>query len=298
MKNPITLSAIAFLSIMTTYCAAQTPGAFSYNAGKFEIILLSEGQGNGSASILIGASNEMIGECLTDGTFPNATNAFLVRTPDKKNILVDAGYGTRLIENLKEYGVEASQIDAILITHAHGDHISGLLQEGKPVFPKATLYLSKLEYDYWTNDSEMNRMPENRQGGFQKARETIAAYKDRLHLFQPTGIETQPTNLFDGVEAILAPGHTPGHTLYLIGSGKSKMLIWGDLTHAMTIQMPYPEVAVTYDVAPELAVESRKKVLKYVVKNNISVAGMHIPYPGMGTVAENGKGGYTFTPEK
>jgi hypothetical protein len=79
-----------------------------------------------------------------------------------------------------------------------------------------------------------------------------------------------------------------------LSDGNDKLLIWGDLTHAMKIQMPCPEVAVTYDVNPEVAVKSRKKILEFVSKNKIPVAGMHISYPGIGSVSSNNSGGYIF----
>jgi glyoxylase-like metal-dependent hydrolase (beta-lactamase superfamily II) len=91
-------------------------------------------------------------------------------------------------------------------------------------------------------------------------------------------------------------GHTPGHTSFLIESKESKLLIWGDLTHAMAIQMPYPQVAVTYDVNPEGAVQSRKAVLTYVSENHIPVAGMHIAYPAIGEIKSISDGGYQFLP--
>jgi glyoxylase-like metal-dependent hydrolase (beta-lactamase superfamily II) len=113
-----------------------------------------------------------------------------------------------------------------------------------------------------------------------------------LKLF-PEGIAVRP---------IAAYGHTPGHTLYLLSSGGERLLIWGDLTHAMAVQMPFPQVAVTYDVDSEQAVASRKTVLEFVVKNKIPVAGMHIAYPGMGVVSANSAKNppensvYRFTP--
>ena len=85
--------------------------------------------------------------------------------------------------------------------------------------------------------------------------------------------------------------------MFMLTSGDQQLLFWGDLTHAMAIQMPCPQVALTYDSNPEQAITIRKVVLEYVAKNNIPVAGMHIAFPGMGTI-KNANKGYTFTPMK
>jgi glyoxylase-like metal-dependent hydrolase (beta-lactamase superfamily II) len=87
-------------------------------------------------------------------------------------------------------------------------------------------------------------------------------------------------------------GHTPGHTAFIIDD----LVIWGDLTHAMALQMPYPNVAITYDTDPQMAIKSRLKMLDYIVQNRLKAAGMHIPFPAMGSVKADEKGGYIFEP--
>jgi glyoxylase-like metal-dependent hydrolase (beta-lactamase superfamily II) len=251
--------------------------------GQIEISTLSESQGNGNTGILMGATPEMIAECLPNGTFPNAVNAFLVKTPDK-TILIDAGFGRKLFDHLKTLNTSPEQIDMVLLTHMHGDHIGGLLKDGNVTFPNATLYISQAEHDYWS------------KGDHKSQQDVINAYKDRLKLFPANELNNMNTSLMPGIFGISACGHTPGHTVFLFESGQQQFLIWGDLTHAMKIQMPYPEVAVTYDTDPELAVKSRKQLLEYAVKNNIPVAGMHIAYPGMGSVKSNPDNGYEFSP--
>lgn len=296
MKKRFGFLLIALLVAATALPAEETPNVFSHKAGAYEVILLSEGQQNGSASILVGATPEMEEATIPEGTFPNATNAFLIRTPDRRTILIDTGYGRELFDNLAQAGVTPEQIDIVLLTHMHGDHIGGMLREGRRAFPNAEVYLPRLEYDYWTSDTEMNRLPEERRGSFANARRVIEAYQNRLHLFLPGKSPEQAAPLVPGVRSIIAYGHTPGHTAYLIGTDAAPLLVWGDLTHAMAVQMPYPQVAVTYDTDPERAVASRKELLEYVDRNNIPVAGMHIAFPGMGRVSANEEGGYIFIP--
>lgn len=276
--------------------AAQERPTVSYKVGMYTITLLSEGGGDGNPEILIGATPQMLSETMPDGTYAVGTNAFLVRTPEM-NILVDAGYGRELFKNLSAEGLQPADIGAILLTHMHGDHIGGLLQEGEVAFPNAKLYVPKPEYDYWMSDAAMNALPQNRRGAFAGPRRVIAAYGDKVRTFKPGTLGIISTAVVTGIQGLGAYGHTPGHTVYLIESNKEKFMIWADLTHAMNIQMRYPEVAVTYDTDPAQAIRSRLAVIEYAIEHRIPVAGMHVPYPAMGTVQMHPKGkGYVFTP--
>ncbi|MDH6358340.1 MBL fold metallo-hydrolase [Parabacteroides sp. PF5-9] len=288
------LSILCCIALPLFLSAQETAQVFTYKIGTAEISRLNEVLRDGSSTILIGATPEMKQETIPNGTFPNAVNAFFIRTPEK-NILVDAGYGTHLFDHLKTLGVSAEQIDIVLITHMHGDHIGGMLREDKRSFPHAEIYIAQPEYDYWTSEAEMNKQPENRRGGFLNAQKMIDAYKGQIHLFQPQEIGTNTQTILPGIQGIAAYGHTPGHSGFLLKSTNQQLLIWGDLTHAMAIQMPYPDVAVTYDVDPETAVVYRKKILEFVTKNKIPVAGMHIPETGMGQITTHAPNSYIFT---
>ena len=264
-----------------------------YDVGSLSIGLLSEGHGQGKTNILVGATAEMIQRAIPDSTYPIATNAFLVEMGDK-NLLFDAGLGQKTIDNLALYGKKPADIDAVFLTHCHGDHIGSLLINNKKSYPNATVYISKPEYDYYMNDAEMMALPENRRGGFTAVRNIFNAYKDKLVVFVPGEIENAPV-LIPGVRGVAEYGHTPGHVGYLLESDGDKILMWGDLAHAMAIQMPFPEVAVSYDSNPVQAVASRKKILKYLLDNKIQIAGAHIEFPGMGELAKSiATDGYDF----
>jgi glyoxylase-like metal-dependent hydrolase (beta-lactamase superfamily II) len=160
----------------------------------------------------------------------------------------------------------------------HGDHIGGMMKDGEKSFPNATVRTSTREYSHWS-----------KAGG--SAKDVLTAYSGKLALYLPeeigSGKEIEP-----GITPVTAYGHTPGHTGFLIESEGQKLLIWGDIAHAMAIQMPFPQVAVTYDSNPDSAILYRRQLLEYAAKNNIPVAGMHIPYPGMGRVSPDGNSGY------
>jgi len=266
--------------------------AIVFDIGAASISLLAEGERQNGTGILIGATDEMIKNAIPDGTYTMATNAFMIEMGGKV-LLFDAGLGQKTIDNLTVYGKKASDVDAVFITHFHGDHTGSLMINGQKGYPNASLYVAKQEYDYYMNDAEMTALPENRRGAFTTARNIFDAYNDKLVVFTPNEIESA-TELIPGVKGVAAYGHTPGHAGYLVESAGQKLFLWGDLAHAMAIQMPYPEVAVSFDTDPVKAVAVRQRLLNYLVAKGIEIAGAHIPFPGMGNLVKQESGGYEF----
>jgi glyoxylase-like metal-dependent hydrolase (beta-lactamase superfamily II) len=297
MKKNFIIVILACISSSCSLSGQEDIDMFKYKIGDCTLYLLSEGQNRGNKSILLNATSEMMQKTISDGTFPNATNAFLLQTPTE-NILIDAGFGRKIDAQLKTVGLVSADIHKIFLTHMHGDHIGGLLINDKPRFEIAMLYIPQPEYDYWMSDEAMNKLPASNRSGFVMARKVIEIYKDRISLFMPGTFDDFGKPLTAEIHAIGAYGHTPGHTMFLIESNQQKLLVWGDLTHAMAIQMPYPQVAVTYDVNPEWAVQSRAEILKYVAQHKITIAGMHIAYPSIGNIEQADEAGYRFVPAK
>ncbi|MDR1739524.1 MAG: MBL fold metallo-hydrolase [Bacteroidales bacterium] len=282
MKNYLTLL-LCFMSMLSVQCkqqgaSAETPeaqetqevqNAAVYQGEGFTLYTLNESSRNGNASILVGASEEMIKETMPDGTYPMATNCFLLVLPPSqkdtngKKILFDAGTSAEiLLNNLKKIDIAPEEIDMVMITHSHGDHIGGLINNGKATFPNAMILLSSEEADFWQskNSSSCN--------------EAMKLYKPFIR-FDSDDWQVQSGN--STIRSVNAPGHTPGHIAYMINN---EVMIWGDLTHASAIQMKYPEIAVTYDANPEDAIASRKKIFNYLFNENHGIkayAGMHVP---------------------
>lgn len=274
------IAAIFFLcTLLTTGVRAQkSPDTCSVRVGDYKISLLSEGQQENEPRILRDAPDEVLTKYIPTGKYRAAVNAFLVQGPEG-NILIDAGFGRHLFDNLKLYGLTPEDISLILLTHMHGDHIGGLLKEGEIAFPHAKLFIPYAEYLHWNSSDNAG------------AKMVLEQYKEKIETFTPYNPEEiDPTSSLVPIEAF---GHTPGHTVYLFVSKKEKLLIWGDLMHAMAIQMPHPEISATYDMDPEMAAEARENILKFVSEQKIPVAGMHLPFPAIGRVEKEGEG-YRF----
>ena len=268
-----------FLLALSICLLSAQDNVITFEIGSAKVTLLSEGQRMSGTNVLVGATEEMIKQSIPDGTYSGATNVFLVEMADKV-ILIDAGLGKQTIDNLELYGKKTGDIEAVFITHLHGDHIGSLVLNDVKSFPKATLYISKPEYDAYMDNVNIRKI--------------FDTYKDQLNIFIPNEIENAK-ELIPGLKGVAAYGHTPGHTGFLMESDGAKLLFWGDLTHAMAIQMPFPEVAMTYDSDKVKAVEIRQKLLNFLSDDYIRIAGAHIQFPGIGYLSKRVDHGYNFT---
>jgi glyoxylase-like metal-dependent hydrolase (beta-lactamase superfamily II) len=280
---------MAMVSVLmaTGVLAGGAQEIFTYRVGKYEVSILVERVSPGNPGILIDASESLKRSYIPGGKFTSQVNAFLVKTPERA-FVVDTGFGTNLFDNLKKLGVSPAKVEAVLLTHMHGDHIGGLQTGGKPNFPGAAVYLAEKEKDYW--------MPAKGKALNDGAAAALAAYAGKVHTFTPSEAGSRGRELFPGLTPIAAYGHTPGHTAFLVRSGGESLLILGDVVHVMDIQIPVPEISVTYDVDPAAARETRKKIFDYAAKNKIPVTGMHLASPAFGFLESKPGGGYTFRP--
>lgn len=276
----------------------QVPGYFRMPLGQFEVTALYDGAVFIKPALFAGADRKVIDATLQKSFQPasepiqTAINTYLVHT-NKNLILVDTGgarlvpmYGNTvgfLLANLRAAGYQPEQVDTILLTHMHLDHVGGLLSPtGEILFPNARILAPKADADYWLSEEMEKSAPKERQPMFKMVRETLEPYiaAGRFTVFNPGDA------LPEGVTAKSAPGHTPGHTAYLFSSQGQELLIWGDVVHNVNLQFAHPEVGIEFDTDKKMAVETRRNLLAETGsgKGRPWVAGAHIPFPGIGRV--------------
>ena len=230
------------------------------------------------------------------GPIRTPVNTFLVNTGDKL-VLLDTGGAKflgptagRLVQGLAAVGVEPAQIDEVYITHMHGDHLHGAVTpEGAALFPNAVLRVAQQDIDYWLNPEVEAAAPAAQKGRFMPAKRAKAAYGDRLKPFK------QGDELTPGITAVAAVGHTPGHTCYLVTSGEAKMLAIGDLIHIAPVQFASPEVTIAFDWEQPKASNARMNMFDLAAKENMLIAAVHLPFPGLGTLRKDGTS-YAYSP--
>ena len=260
-------------------------GIFYFKAGQADVYMLVESERDGNAGILKGADENTLKRFLPAQGFKHSANAFLVKSGGR-NILIDAGTGQGgiIAEKIKSLGADPEDINAVLITHLHGDHFGGLQKDGKAVFQNAKIYISERELEYFTV-TNVNQGAVNALGPYLNSQ--------MITTFEPGAVSEKTKNeLLPGIYPIAAYGHTPGHTIYLLDT---KLLIIGDLLHVAAVQFNVPSINAVYDMDGAASADTRARVLAYAQSNSISIGGMHIAYPGIGTLEASG-GGFNFIP--
>ncbi len=297
---------LGFFSIVhaeAPMAGTQASGYYRMMLGQFEITALHDSNVFLDTKLLKNAPETEIQRLLarmyiTGPKMDTSTNAYVINTGSEL-VLVDAGramaFGPtpgNVMKNLKASGYDPSQVDVVLITHLHGDHIGGLLDEtGKPAFTNATIYVSKAECDFFLSSAVAEKAPAAMQRYFKMARDIAAPYiaLGKWKTFEEGKLPVP------GIKAIAMPGHTPGHTAFEVLSGSQTLLIWGDLVHNMAVQFPNPDVSIEFDTDQKQAIATRKALFKNVVGRNL-VAGMHLPFPGIGKVQTDGDNRYIWVP--
>jgi glyoxylase-like metal-dependent hydrolase (beta-lactamase superfamily II) len=225
-----------------------------------------------------------------------SVNAFLLKLKGGY-ALVDTGSGNtmgptlgKLPDSLRALGVAPEAIGTIFLTHLHPDHANGLVDDaGNAMFPNAEVILHEEEARFWLDRDESSAADERIRRNIAKTRVTTAPYRARMRTVRDG--EAVP-----GVSAILQNGHTPGHTGWLLQSGNESLLIWGDLVHLASIQVPRPDTGLVYDVDPQAAGETRKRMFDRIAADKLRVGGAHMDFPGFGYLTRKGAD-YRFEPD-
>jgi glyoxylase-like metal-dependent hydrolase (beta-lactamase superfamily II) len=281
----------------------QSPYFHRFVLGGAEVTVVSDGPLplGPPKGTFVGASDDEIRKMLTDNFLSPDNivleqNSPIVNMGDKL-VLFDTGMGTakafgpttgRQQKSMMEAGIKPEEIDAVVFTHAHIDHIGGVVDDkDKLLFPNAQFYIAQSDFDFWTDEGKL--------GGSLKdfilhARKNLMPVKDRLVFFKD-GQEFLP-----GIQALAAPGHTVGHHIFMISSEGKSFAFLGDLTHHQILLMEKPRMQFSYDTDPKQAADSRVRMLDMLAANKVPVLSYHYPWPGYGHVVKTGEG-FHYIPE-
>jgi glyoxylase-like metal-dependent hydrolase (beta-lactamase superfamily II) len=259
--------------------------------GDFTVTAVSDGVLYSTPDVIQGidkAESERLTGVKHGERLPLDVNCFLIRHGDRL-ILSDAGSGLdmqptlgTLPQNLRSIGVAPEKIDTILLTHFHPDHSLGLMdREGRAVFPNAEIIAHEVEVAFWLDREPQPDDSERLRRNTEQQRRVTAPYRGRIR-------RVKDGEVLPGITAMLRPGHTPGHTNYLIQSRGERLLIWGDIVHLAAVQLPRPDATLVFDVNPDVARATRQAVFEWVSAERIRVAGAHLPAPGFWRLFRNG----------
>ncbi len=280
---------------------------FRFTVGRFECVAISDGTFNYPlASMFANVSPPQLEAVLRQHSLPldhlsTPYTCLLVNTGHHR-VLIDTGAGTlglhavqlfpsvdhattvtgRLLGNLRALGMQPSEIDTIIITHAHPDHVGGTLDEaGKLVFANAHYFIAHAEWDFWLSEAAATKAP---AAMVDIARRNLTALHERVTLIKD-GDEIVP-----GIQALATPGHTPGHLALSIASARQHLLHISDVV-LHPLHLAYPEWRPVFDIAPEQAAISTQRIFDRAAAEQAVVFGHHLPpFPSLGHVHKRASG--------
>ncbi|MDB5640258.1 MAG: fold metallo-hydrolase [Bradyrhizobium sp.] len=270
---------------------------YRFNLGNAEVTVVSDGPLplGPPKGTFVGASDEEIRKMLSDNFLSSANivleqNSPIVNMGDNL-VLFDTGMGTaksfgpttgRQQKSMAEAGIKPEDIDAVVFSHAHIDHIGGVVDDsGKVLFPNAQFYIAQSDFDYWTDEGKMGSPLKD---FVVHARKNLLPVRDRLVFYKDR------QEFLPGIQAMAAPGHTVGHHIFMISSEGKSFAFLADLTHHQVLLMEKPRMQFSYDTDPQQAAESRVKMLDMLAANKVAVMSYHYPWPGYGHVVKTGEG--------
>src|SRR5438552_3171397 len=285
----------------------QAPGFYRYKVGEYEITVVTDGARSFPLpdTFVNNAKKDEVNAALEAAHLPKDTvtlvfNPIVINTGSKL-IAIDTGYGAAEAEksnsthgqyqqNLAAAGIDAKAIDTVIISHYHQDHVDGLLTaDGKLSFPNAEILVPAPEHKFWMDDGEMSRASPGRMEGLFKNNRRVFSGEvlKRLNRYE-WDKEVAP-----GITSVSTPGHTVGHTSYVIASGSARLFLFSDVTNRPELFARNPSWHAFFDQIPDMAEATRRKVLDMLVADKMLVQTFHAPFPAFGHMEKDGQG-YRF----
>lgn len=294
LAAPIALSTSVTASPAATH-AQTAPSLFATQVGRFRMTALFDGmvglpKAYFSHSDMGAMEATFAANGLTGDTLAAPITAYVLQSADQ-TILIDAGMGgiQMLGDGLGQFGgglaalnISPGDVDLVVVSHAHPDHIGGLVGPDGAIFPNAEIFVNDVEIGFWTDAGMMAQAPDEGKGLFQIAQQVFAAYGTKVRAVS-TG-----TEVTSGVTMELAPGHTPGHSFVHIDGGDREVLMVADLVHNSVLHTALPDAAFGFDTDSALAAVTRRKALDRAATDQLLIAASHVPFPGFGRFVRDG----------
>ncbi|WP_043830602.1 MBL fold metallo-hydrolase [Muricoccus aerilatus] len=277
--------------------APANPGFHRFRVGGFTAVTLFDGIGTIPVEgLVLNAPLDAVQGVLAESFLPRDRyvtpyTMTVVRTP-RGTAVFDAGTGGQLaptagsaLDNMRAAGIDPATIDYVVLTHCHGDHITGLTTaDGKAVFERAEVVIPEAEFRYWSDTSNESSAPARQKPNFGNLARRLAPYQGRVRRVAD-GQEALP-----GIRAISTHGHSPGHTSWHVSDGDGQLIVLGDVTHRPELFARRPGFHAMYDFDPVAAETTRRAVLDRCAADRVRVTGYHFPFPANGYIARDGEG--------
>lgn len=279
---------------------AKGTGIYRYKVGDIDVMQLLDGVRTAPMpdNYVVNASKDSAIQAVAAAYMPagQVVSPFcpMIISTGGKLVAIDTGNGLaayaaskgavgQLRGNMEAAGIDPKQIDIVLITHCHGDHINGLRNaDGSLAYPNAEVKVPAAEVAFWTDESNQSKANAANKGNF-------ANYKRVFDGIKVTPFEAGK-EVVSGVTAIASPGHTPGHTSFVLASGNKRVLVQADVTTVPALFLRNPEWHMVFDNDGPLAAQTRHKIYEMAMAEKMPVVGYHFPFPAAGYIEKSGNG--------
>ncbi len=298
----LTLASVPRAQAAGGHLGGWQPKFYRFKLGDFEITTISDSESFVDGPFpLIGqnADEASVRKLMRDNLLPEhkyqpGFTPTLINT-GKEIVLIDTGNGSTgfvprpdggwLAAQLGPAGFKPEDIDIVLLSHGHLDHVGGIIENGQPLFPNARYVIGAIEHDFWAPEGKFSGDMEKFAGIYRASVNPVAG---KLTFIKPGD------DVVSGIRAIEAYGHTPGHLAFMIESGSKQALFWGDCAHHQVASLAHPEWHCVFDTDKEQGAATRRRIFDMAATDRLPVIGYHMPFPSLGFVETIAPGSYRW----